>query len=91
MHKTSEAELIAICEKLTRDVPGRTELSRSSGKCEFGLFGTLAVKGNSPAYMQAWVISNQHDYILITHICEAPPDAQETKEANEIALMTGLS
>jgi hypothetical protein len=87
----AEDALIGICEKVTGNVQGRTEVSRSSGKCEFGIFGTLTVKGNSPVYMQAWVVSNRSDFILITHICNSPPDTQEIKEANQIALMTGCS
>ena len=89
--RTSEQDLISMCEKLTRDVANRSEVTRSSGTCEFGIFGTIAVKGTSPAYVQAWVLSNQSDYILVTLVCYTPPDAQETKEAHEIALMTGLS
>lgn len=91
VHHTSGEELISMCEKLTHGVKGRIELSRASGKCGFGIFGTLAVKGSSPAYMQAWVLSNHNDFILVTHICETSPDAQEMKEVNEIALLTGLS
>lgn len=64
------------------------EISQSSGPCDFGVFGTVIVAGSSPAYMQAWVVSNQQDFILITHICEKRPDAQEIEEAQAIALMT---
>jgi len=88
---TSEADLVSMCEKLTRDVADRSEVSRSSGTCEFGIFGTIAAKGTSPAYVQAWVLSNQSDYILVTLVCYTPPSVQEMKEAHEIALMTGLS
>jgi hypothetical protein len=91
VQNAAENVLIGICEKITANVQDRAEVSRSSGKCAFGVFGTLTVKGTSPAYMQAWVVSNRLDFILITHICNSPPDTQEIKEANEIALMTGCS
>jgi hypothetical protein len=83
--------LIGICENATGKVSDRIEVSRSSGTCDFGFFGTLTVKGKSPAYMQAWVVTNRRDFILITHISGNQPDAQEIKEANEIALNVGCS
>lgn len=83
--------LVAICQQATGGVKDRIELSQSSGDCEFGVFGTVTVTGSSPAYMQAWVLSNGHDFILITHICDKPPDTQEIKEAEEMAMVTGGS
>jgi hypothetical protein len=82
--------LIALCEKLTVKVSNRREVLRRSGKCNFGIFGTVAVKGDAPVYFQAWVVSNQRDFILITHTCTEEPEPEEIAEANEIALMTGL-
>jgi hypothetical protein len=71
-------------------VGNRRDVSSRSGKCEFGIFGTVAVKGDAPAHFQAWVVSNQREFILITHTCAKEPDPLEIAEANEIALMTGL-
>jgi hypothetical protein len=87
----TEQTLIGICERLTSDVRGRRELSRSSGKCEFGMFGTVAVEGDFPARVHLWVVSNQREFILITHNCGKEPDPEEVAEANDIALMTGCS
>jgi hypothetical protein len=85
-----EEMLIALCEKLTSKVRNRRDASSRSGKCEFGIFATVAVKGDSPAHFQAWVLSNHREFILVTHTCEKQPDPQEIAEANEIALMTGF-
>jgi hypothetical protein len=87
----SEQQLVAMCEKLTRDVRGRIQVSSSSGVCEFGIFGSVTVKGESPEYMQAWVVSNRLDFILTTHICYRQPDAQEIAQANRIALTVSTS
>jgi hypothetical protein len=89
--KTSEQTLIGMCEKLASGVRGQKDKSSGSGKCEFGTFGTVVAKGDSPTRFQVWVLSNQREFILVTHTCEKEPDAQEVAEANEIALMTGCS
>jgi hypothetical protein len=88
---TTEATLISICEKLTSSVRGRRDVSSSSGNCEFGIFGTVLAKGDSPAHVQAWVLSNRREFILVTHTSDSDPDSQEVKEANEIALMTACA
>jgi hypothetical protein len=88
---SSEQALIAMCEKLANNVRGQKHKSSGSGKCEFGTFGTVVAKGDSPIRLQVWVLSNQREFILVTHTCEKEPDAQEVAEANEIALMTGCS
>jgi hypothetical protein len=92
LHSATEQTLIGLCEKLTSGVRGRMEMSRGSGKCEFGMFGTVVVKGDFPVRVQVWVVSNQREFILITHTCEKKePDPEEVAEANDIALMTGCS
>lgn len=88
---TTDATLVGICEKLTSGVRGRRDVSRSSGTCEFGIFGTVVAKGDSPAHVQAWVLSNRREFILVTHTSDSDPDSQEVKEANEIALMTSCA
>jgi hypothetical protein len=87
----SEQQLVAMCEKLTRDVRGRVEVSKSAGICNFGIFGTVTVKGESPSYMQAWVVSDRLDFILTTHICYRYPDAEEIAQVNEIAMTVSTS
>jgi len=87
-HGAAEEGLIGICKQATGKVRDSTEISKSSGTCQFGLFGTVTVTGSSPVYMQAWVVTNRHDFILVTHICDRRPDAEEIKEANETALMS---
>lgn len=83
--------MIGICERLTSRVRGQNDLSRSSGDCEFGIFGTVVAKGDSPAHFQACVLSSRREFILITHTSKREPDSQELQEANEIALMTGCT
>jgi hypothetical protein len=85
---TAEA-LIAICERLGSKVKGGRVVSKSSGACAFGSYGTAIVEGESPAHFQAWVLSNTRDFILITHVGPGRLEPQEVEEANEIALMTG--
>ena len=89
--RATEQTLIGICEKLTSRVSGRREVSRDSGKCEFGMFGIVVAKGDFPAHPQVWVVSNEREFILITHTCGKQPDPEEVAEANDIALMTGCS
>jgi hypothetical protein len=83
-------KLIGICEGLTRRVRGRRDMLSGSGTCDFGIFGTVAARGDLPAYMQVWVLSNKNDFVLITHICEIEPGPKEVAEARDIALRTTL-
>ena len=85
----TEDGLIEMCRKIMAgEVPSGREILKQSGNCDFGAFGTVALRGESPAYFQAWVLSNGRDFILITHVCPKEPDPAEITEANEIALMT---
>jgi len=86
----TEESLIGLCRRMhtTRGVPSGREVSSQSGKCDFGIFGTVVACGESPARIQVWMLSNGRDFILVTHTCEKIPDPAEVKEANEIALMT---
>jgi hypothetical protein len=86
----TEQTLIAICEKLTSGVRGPRDVSSTSGTCDFGIYGTVAIHGDSPTRFQAWVVSNGQEFILVTHTCGSAPDPEEVREANEIALMTGF-
>jgi hypothetical protein len=72
-------------------VRGLKEKSSHSGTCEFGVFGTVTAKGDFPAHFQAWVLSNEREFILVTHTCDKNPDPEEIAEANQIALLTGCS
>jgi hypothetical protein len=83
-------QLISICEKLTQRMRGSRDMSSASGKCAFGIFGTVVAKGDYPAHFQAWVLKNENDLILITQTCETEPSPQEITEAGAIALMTKL-
>lgn len=85
---TTQEHLIGICEKLTNKLSGRAIVSRSSGKCTFGFYGTVISKGHEPAHSQIWVVSNRREFILITHTCANEPGLDEMEEANQIALMT---
>ena len=87
----SEETLVAMCEKLTTNVRGRRDVVTASGKCDLGMYGTVAVHGDSPIRFQAWVLSNGQDFVLVTHTCASEPDEEELREANEIALMTGYA
>jgi hypothetical protein len=80
--------LIAVCEKLGSKVKGGRVTSRLSGTCEFGLFGTVAFEGEEPAHFQAWVVSNQREFILATHVAAAKVLPEEAEEANRIVLTT---
>jgi hypothetical protein len=86
----TEQTLVSMCEKLTSGVPGRRDVTSASGTCDFGTYATVAVHGDSPVRLQAWIMSNGQEFILITHTCGSEPDPEEVREANEIALMTGF-
>ena len=86
----TDQTLVAMCEKLTSGVLGRREVCSASGACDFGIYGTVAVQGDLPVRLQAWVVSNGTEFILITYTCGSDPDPEELREANEIALMTGF-
>jgi hypothetical protein len=87
----SEPLLTAMCEKLVSDVRGLKQKSSHSGACEFGRFGTVVAKADSPAHVQVWVLSDERVFILVTHTCDKDPDPEEVTEANQIALMAGCS
>ena len=72
---------------MASSVRGLTEKSSRSGSCEFGMFGTVIARGESPHYFQVWVLSNGREFILVTHTCDKEPGASEVAEANDIALM----
>jgi hypothetical protein len=84
----TEESLIGLCEKLTLQIRGRRVVSSRSGTCDFGLYGTVAVRGEEPVHTQAWVLSNRQEFILITYTCATEPESREVFEANQIALMT---
>ncbi len=87
----SEQLLVAICEKMASNVHGTKKKSSGSGNCEFGMFGTVVARGESPNYFQVWVLSNGREFILVTHTCDKEPDPAEVIEANEIAMRTGCT
>ena len=62
-----------------------------SGQCPFGNFGTVVAKGDSPAHVQAWVLTDRTDFILVTHTCETEPPAEVIEEARSTALMTTIA
>jgi hypothetical protein len=88
LQTTTEESLMGVCDDMTSRVRGRRFIASQSGKCEFGFYGTVSVRGDEPAYFQAWVVSNGHQFILITHTCNSVPVTEEIAEANQIALMT---
>ena len=87
---TEEATLLNICAKMASKVRGSNVVSKQSGKCNFGKFGTVTTQGEEPVYFRVWVISDSHHFILVTYTCGNNPDPQEVAEANEIALSTKL-
>jgi len=70
--------LVEMYEKFTRKIRGRRDLVSGSAK------------GDSPAYVQVWMLSNKIDFILITHISDIEPTPQEITQARSIAEMTTL-
>jgi hypothetical protein len=84
----SKEKLVSMCENRTREIRGRREMLSASGKCEFGIFGTVVAKGDLPAHFQVWMLWDGRDLIFITHTCGTEPDPQEVSEARAIALMT---
>jgi hypothetical protein len=84
----TEEQLIQLCQNMAAKVPdGRITLSRS-GTCDFGIFGTIVVRGNDPFHLQIWVLSDRRNFIFVTHTCMKEPLAIEIDEANDIALLT---
>ena len=73
---------------MTEKVRGRKSISKSSGECAFGKYGTVIAKGEAPEHVQIWMLSNKREFILITHTCASDPDPEEIEEASQIALMT---
>jgi hypothetical protein len=79
-----------MCEKLTSNIRGRRDITTASDACDFGIYATVIAYGDSPVRLQAWLLSNRQEFILITHTCGSEPDPEEVREAHEIALMTGF-
>lgn len=83
-----KVNLLEICRKMAGRLPGGRIISEHSGVCSFGEFGTAVARGDSPRYFQVWVLSNNREFILVTHTCDTEPDPNEISEANEIVMMT---
>ena len=83
-----KVNLLEICRKMAGRLPGGRIISEHSGVCSFGEFGTAVARGDSPRYFQVWVLSNNREFILVTHTCDTEPDPNEISEAKEIVMMT---
>lgn len=61
----------------------------SSGTCRFGIFGTAFRSATYPR-IQVWILTNNRDHILATHICSAYLSADEIAEVQKIAASLAL-
>jgi hypothetical protein len=86
-------KLVGICRRVGQLPKGR-EIGSRTGDCRFGVFGTITVEGDAPrgepVHLQVWVLSDGQAFILVTHTCDVPPEAQETAEVTEMVLATML-
>ena len=86
---STESQLIETCKSLATKSGLNRVVREQTGNCDFGIFGTVAARGEDGRYMQIWVVSNRQDFILVTHSCTSEPDPNEVEEAAGIALMVG--
>jgi hypothetical protein len=77
--------LLDMCRKMGNSVKEGRINSQEAGPCDFGTFATMQFHGRTPAHLQIWVLTNQKHFILVTHMCMAPPDPQEVTEADQMA------
>jgi hypothetical protein len=91
VQNATEESLVDVSKKVVLNHAAECRIiSTRSGMCNFGMFGTAVARGKDGTYAQAWVISDKCDFILVTHTCDKEPDAQEIREAEQIALKTGV-
>jgi len=57
-----------------------------SGECLLGNWGTAVFRSPKIARSQIWHLSNGRDIVLVTHVCQKEPDAQEVKEVAQIVM-----
>ncbi|QDU26401.1 hypothetical protein ETAA8_14790 [Anatilimnocola aggregata] len=91
------AELMAFAEKFGTDYRFGKLLTKVSGECKLGTFGTAIfrrpppVQADVPPFGQVWFLTNGSDIIFCHFLATAEPHERETLGANEIALMLNLS
>jgi hypothetical protein len=60
------------------------------GASAFGSFGSAVFRSPERPRSQVWFISDGHDHIMATHICDRAPQAFEIGEAHQIATSLAL-
>jgi hypothetical protein len=70
-------------------VQGGRIVSSSSGKCAFGFYGTVFVEAANPDHFEVSVLSNQREFILVTHTGSGKINPAVMNQTHQIALMTG--
>ena len=80
----SEQDLVDMCRELGAQQNCGEALETGSGRCVFGNFGTAVFRTAEDPRIQLWRLSNGRDFVLVTHICPAEPDAKEVAEADQI-------
>lgn len=82
-------KLIHLATNAIEKVRNPRDTYSATGDCDFGKFGMVRLKGDEPAYFQAWVLWNERDQIIYVTYVASQVDARESQEAHQIAMMTG--
>ncbi len=62
----------------------------SGGSCAFCSFGTAIFRSATHPRIQVWFVTDEHDYILGTHICSKEPAPIEIREVQDIMSLVTL-
>ena len=62
----------------------------SGGACRFGSFGSAVFRTGEHPRIQVWFISDGHDHIMATHICDLEPESSEIADVQQIASSLAL-
>jgi len=73
-----------MCRELGASQDCGKPVETASGRCAFGKFGTAIFRTAENPRVQVWKLSNGKDFILVTQIFPAEPDAMEVQEAEQI-------
>ena len=82
---TSGTDLVAFALNFGAQNGFGEALESRDGTCRFGKYGTALFRSTEHPRIQIWVLSNERDFIFVTHICDQAPTADEISEAQQIA------
>jgi hypothetical protein len=78
----NSATLISVAKNLGSNLGQVVE--ETTGKCSLGDLGSVLFHSDRVTRAQVWCLTDGHVAVLVTHICEKPPDPAEIDEVQTI-------